>query len=115
MLNKTNRLTKRKEYGYIYKKGVVTYSNFLILYTIPTSRDHMRMGFSISKKVGKAHERNLLKRRLSEIVRANLHSIDAKHNYILVCKEGIASLSFEQLSSQVMYVFNKANMWITNE
>lgn len=115
MLNKTNRLTKRKEYGYIYKKGVVTYSNFLVLYSIPTSRKQMRIGFSISKKVGKAYKRNLLKRRLSEIVREQMAHIDQKHNYIVVAKDGTAELDFSTLKNQVLYVFKKAGMLVEVE
>lgn len=115
MLNKSNRLSKRKEYGYIYKKGVVTYSNFLVLYAVPTSRSHMRIGFSISKKVGKAYKRNLLKRRLSEIIRTNINYIDQKHNYVLVAKEGICELDFSTLTEQVMYIFKKSKSWVENE
>lgn len=115
MLNKTNRLTKRKEYGYIYKKGVVTYSNFLVLYSIPTNKTHSRIGFSISKKVGKAFKRNLVKRRLSEIIRLNLDHLNSKFNYIIVCKEGVAELDYDTLFGQVKYLFCKAEKWVENE
>lgn len=112
MLKKTNRLTKRKEFGYIYKKGTTTFSNFIGLYTVPTNKKIARIGFSISKKIGKAHTRNLIKRRLSEIVRDILPNINQNFNYIFVARENIDTLSFDDLKGQVLYLLKKADKYI---
>ena len=112
MLKKTNRLTKRKEFGYIYKKGTTVYSNFISLYFVPTNKMIARIGFSISKKIGKAHIRNLVKRRLSEIVRDILPSINNNFNYIFVAREGIDKLAFEDLKGQVLYLIKKADKYL---
>ena len=111
MLGKTNRLTKRKEFGYIYKKGTTTYSNFIGLYSVPTNKKVARIGFSISKKIGKAHTRNLVKRRLSEIIHDILPNINPNFNYIFVAREGIDKLPFEDLKGQVLYLLNKADKY----
>lgn len=115
MLKKTNRLTKRKEFGYIYKKGTTTYSNFIGLYYVPTNKKVARIGFSISKKIGKAHTRNLVKRRLSEIVRDILPNINNNFNYIFVARENIDTLSYEDLKGQVLYLLKKADKYISQE
>ena len=112
MLKKTNRLTKRKEFGYIYKKGTTTFSNFIGLYCVPTNKKIARIGFSINKKIGKAHTRNLVKRRLSEIIRDILPNINSKFNYIFVAREGIDKLSFEDLKGQVLYLLKKADKYV---
>jgi ribonuclease P protein component len=75
MLNKKFRLTKRKEFGYIYKNGKKFNTVNLTLVTIPTKLSNARFGFVLSKKVGHAFQRNKIKRQLSEIVRVNWKSL----------------------------------------
>ena len=108
MLVKENRLTKRKEFGYIYKKGRSVYSKHLMLVYVPTKLKNIRVGFSVSKKVGKAHTRNLIKRRLRAIIQDMLkQNLIKTNNYIFVANSSITELTFEELKSQVMYVLSK--------
>ncbi len=106
MLNKNNRLKKRKEFSYIYKKGDSCASKYLILWATPTKLDHVRFGFVVNKKVGKAHVRNLVKRRMRAIVREILPQVK-KNNYILVARDSLAELSFEQMKEQIVYILTK--------
>lgn len=111
MLEKENRLKKRKEFGYIYKKGKTVYSKYLMLVYVSTKLKDIRVGFSISKKIGKAHTRNLIKRRLRAIVFDLLKQNKLKtNNYIFVANVGIDNLSFEELKNQVMYLLTKENL-----
>ena len=108
MLIKENRLTKRKEFGYIYKKGRSVYSKHLMLVYVPTKLKNIRVGFSVSKKVGKAHTRNLIKRRLRAIIQDLLkQNLIKTNNYIIVANSSIVELSFEELKNQVLYVLRK--------
>lgn len=106
MLNKKFRLTKRKEFGYIYKNGKKLNSKALNLVVINTKFDHSRFGFVVSKKVGKAHVRNKIKRQISEIVRTNLQ-IFPKHNYIFVAKPEIKELTFSEIKQNVFELVEK--------
>ena len=111
MLVKENRLTKRKEFGYIYKKGRSVYSKHLMLVYVPTKFKNIRVGFSVSKKVGKAHTRNLIKRRLRAIIQDMLkQNLLKTNNYIFVANNSIVELSYEELVSQVRYVLNKEGL-----
>ncbi len=112
MLQKENRLTKRKEFGYIYKKGKSVYSKYLMLVYVPTKLKTVRVGFSISKKIGKAHIRNLVKRRLRSITLELLKQNKLKtNNYIFIANVGIDSISFEELKNQVNYLLSKESLF----
>ena len=106
MLNIKNRLKKKKEFSYIYKKGKQYYSKYLSLYTIPTKYDNIKVGFSVSNKIGNSVIRHKVKRRLSEIVRTKLSALP-KFNYIFVARLGIDSLGFDELKSEVEYLLAK--------
>ena len=103
-----HRLKLRKHFAYIYRKGKRTSSKYFTLYEVNSKFQSYKIGYSISKKHGKANKRNLLKRRLREIVRSG-DFVKPFKNYVLLAREGIAELEFLDLKKQVEYVFNKAN------
>ena len=55
MLKDVNRLKKRKEFAYLYNNGTAKHSEHLTLVYLPTKHRPLKVGFSISKKIGKAH------------------------------------------------------------
>ena len=101
MLNKKYRLKKRKEFAYIYRVGKPTHTKYLTLVSTPTKLKDFKIGFSVSKKVGKAFARNLVKRRLTEIFKPLIDNLDSKFNYVIIAKAGCAELSFEELSKEL--------------
>ena len=72
MLKKKYRLTKRKAFNYIYRVGKYKAGDNLIVNYIPTKLENCKVGFSVSKKIGKAHIRNRVKRLLREAVKTLL-------------------------------------------
>jgi ribonuclease P protein component len=57
-----------------------------------------RVGFTVSKKVGNAVERNRVRRRLREIVRlAPANRMRAGHDYVLIGRRAALGLPFERL------------------
>ncbi len=59
----------------------------------------VRVGFTVSKKVGNAPERNRVRRRLREIVRLSAaETLRRGHDYVLIGRRPALSLPFERLS-----------------
>ncbi len=99
-----HRLKKNKHFSYIYKKGKRKSTRNLTLFFLSSKYKNYRFGISISKKIGKANERNKLKRRIKEIVRTeNLPK--PYFNYIILTREGAQELTFEELKSQIIELF----------
>lgn len=101
-----HRLRKNKQFSYLYKKGEKFYTRHLILFKICSKFKNYKIGFSVSKKIGKANVRNKVKRRMKEIVRVNNFAKDY-NNYVLMAKEGIENLSFLDLRKEIEEIFNK--------
>lgn len=110
MLNKTNRLTKRKEFSYIYKNAKSVSNKNIVLFYIPTKLKNPKIGISVSKKVGKAILRNKIKRQLREIIRKLLPSLNQKYNYVFVARENISELKYTEIESNVENALKKANL-----
>ena len=58
----------------------------------------MRVGFTVSKKVGNAAERNRVRRRLREVVRLSQRAtLRAGYDYVLIGRRAALDLPFERL------------------
>jgi ribonuclease P protein component len=59
----------------------------------------VRVGFTVSKKVGGAVERNRVRRRLREVVRlSGADILRAGHDYVLIGRRAALSLPFERMT-----------------
>jgi ribonuclease P protein component len=64
-------------------------------------RDHepARFGFTVSKRVGNAVERNRVRRRLREIVRISAASrVCTGHDYVLIGRRAALALPFDRMT-----------------
>jgi ribonuclease P protein component len=57
-----------------------------------------RVGFTVSKKVGNAVERNRVRRRLREIVRLSHLPLRLGHDYVLVGRRAALNLPFARIA-----------------
>ena len=108
MLAKKNRLRKKKEFNFIYKKGEVFYSKFFTMYVTKTKYNCKKIGFSVSNKVGNSVVRHKVKRRLCEVVRLNENLLPT-NNYIFIAKQGSETLDFSQIQENFLFLLKKAN------
>ena len=100
-----HRLKKNSQFNYIYKKGERVHSENFTLFAVKSKFENYKIGFSISKKLGKANKRNLLKRRLREIVRN--FPVPTHFNFVLMAKENATALDFLELKKEVAKIFEK--------
>ena len=111
MINKTNRIRKRGEYSYIYRKSKKIHTDYFTVFLINKSYD-VKIGFSVSKKnIGKAVKRNLIKRRLSEIFRIRIPKMK-KIRFVIQAKDEILNLTFAELSEKIDSVFTENNLYL---
>ena len=79
-----------------------------MLYT--EARGRLLIGFSVSKKIGGSVTRNLVKRRMREVVRAIIPRIKNGYHLVFVAREGIVNAEFEKLKSAVALQLERAGL-----
>lgn len=110
MLKSENRLRKRKEFAYLYNNGTAKHTANLTLVYLPTKHRSLKVGFSIAKKIGKAHTRNLIKRRLRAIVRDIVPTLPDDYNVVIIAKSGVENLTLGELRNQTKQLFDKSGL-----
>lgn len=108
MLARENRLTTATDFKVAMKTGRKQSSAHLVIYTkrVETSVP-ARFGFLVSKLVGNAVHRNLVKRRLREIARGQLVPL-AGHMVVIRALPGAAELTFSALAGECIATLQKA-------
>ena len=81
----------------------------LLLYYVPGRYD-MKVGFSVSKKVGKSVVRNKVKRRLKENFRALIPSLAKGYTCLVTAKPAIADASFADIGAVLRAALIKAGL-----
>jgi ribonuclease P protein component len=67
-----------------------------------------RVGLTAGKVLGKAHERNRIKRRMREAVRHQLHELPAGVDLILHPRRSVMTMDFGKLEAEILRIFRQA-------
>lgn len=109
MLNH-ERLKKNYEFKYVYNKGKVYSNNLLVMYLVKNKTNYNRVGFSVSKKVGKSVIRNKVRRRIKEIFRLSCENIEKGYNIIFVSRVKAKEAAYKELEKAMMSLFRKSGI-----
>jgi ribonuclease P protein component len=110
MLPKRHRLTRSRDIVRVRRFGRSAGSPLLALYVLPGRNPLVRVGFSVSKKVGKATVRNQVKRRLREAVRPHLPAVRPGYDLLFVARPAAAGATFEQIGESVEYLVRRTRV-----
>ena len=112
MLKKPYRLKKRKSFNYIYRKGRHVGNDALTLVFVHAKLKypHIKIGFSVSKKVGNSVIRHKATRRMREGVKPLLPLIKPNHSLIFVAKEGVDKLKPIEIQKKMEQVLAKVQL-----
>lgn len=112
MLKNENRLRAEKDFASLFKKGRSVSEGTLTLKFAPNRKSATRVGFVVGTKVSKrATVRNLLKRRLREILRKAMPSIVPGFDVAFITRVGAANLDFQALQRIVSVLLHRARLF----
>ena len=90
------RLSRSGDFDRVYRDGRSHANRYLVLYAFPraerTGADGVRLGISVSRKVGGAVERNAVKRALREAFWALDEGFTPGHDFVIVARPDSAGL-----------------------
>ena len=111
MLPKQDRLSKEKDIMLVLRRGRRFSSPFLNLNFFKNRMSVSRFGFIVSKKVAaKPTQRNLIKRRMRNIVGKNQRDSLSGFDCLFVAKAQIKSLDYKETEEELLRLLGKAGV-----
>ena len=90
------RLSRSGDFERVYREGQSHSNRFLVVYAFPRrdqdDAEEIRLGISVSRKIGGAVERNAVKRALGEAFWSLGPSPPRAHDFVLVARPDVAGL-----------------------
>ena len=96
------RLTQRADFLAAANGVKVSTAGFVLQALGRDDGGPARVGFTVSKKVGSAVERNRVRRRLRELVRISAaDALRPSHDYVVIGRRAALSLPFEMMTQDL--------------
>jgi len=101
-------LNKNTQFSLVYDEGRSWTAKEIVLKTLPNGLDSSRFGFVVSRRVGKAVVRNLVKRRLREITRQT--PVQPGWDIIFIARIPAAKIDYKNLGKSVGKLLVRAGL-----
>jgi ribonuclease P protein component len=106
------RLRKHADYQIAYAASRKRQSSSMTWFLAPQAESENsgpRVGLTVGKVIGKAHERNRIKRRMREALRRHVHLLPAHCDLILHPRRVVLSIEFGKLETEIVRILTQAN------
>lgn len=100
----TESLKKRKDFQLVYSRGKSYANRYLVMYRMKNHTDKVRLGISVSKKVGNSVVRHRITRLIRESYRLNEEKFDAGYDYVVIARAGTKGISYSDMESALLHV-----------
>lgn len=105
-----SRLHKHADYQRVYaeakKRRSASINWFLAL---QNGASAPRVGLTVGKVIGKAHERNRIKRRMREVLRRHIAELPPGCDLVLHPQRSVLTLEFAKLEQEILRILQQAN------
>lgn len=108
---RSSRLRKHADYQRVYKESRKHFSQSMsYFFRTRTEQDNVpegpRVGLTAGRVLGKAVERNRIKRRMREVVRINLNRLPRTVDVVLHPRKSVIDMEFAKLENEVARIFS---------
>ena len=99
-MDRSYSLKRHKEFRYTYRTGRSQSGHLLTVVYAKSRTETIRIGFSVSKRVGNAVQRNRAKRRMRACISPMIGNLKGGCNIILIARPEVLDAPFTELKRQ---------------
>jgi ribonuclease P protein component len=105
-----SRLCKHADFQRVYAEGKKRRSTYMSWFLAPQGvQGTPRVGLTVGKVLGKAHERNRIKRRMREVLRRHIGQLPNGCDLVLHPQRSVLTLEFSKLEAEILRILLQAN------
>ena len=110
-MQKCYRIKKSQEIEQVMKKGVSRANPYFIVYKYAKNdNDNFRIAISVGKKIGKAVERNKVKRYIRNVTTEHKHEMNPNYDYFVIARKGVKDLDYVTFKENLEQLYKKMNI-----
>lgn len=108
-MKKEYRVKRSQDFDNIIRKKQSFANRQFVIYYQKNNLDHMRLGISVSKKLGKAFERNKIKRYIRESFKTRKELVKS-YDIIVIVRPGAKDMPFLEFGNSIDHVLKDQNL-----
>jgi ribonuclease P protein component len=114
-MKQEQRLRRSDDFQRVRHLGQSRTNTMMVLAYLPNNLDHNRVGFVVSKRLGRAVKRNRIKRQMREAVRSQMAGLKPGFDLVFIARQPIKEASFTEISQVIMYLLKLASLLCNQE
>jgi len=106
-----HKLKKNNEFKKVYE-GKYYVEKYVVMYIIKNNYVLNRVGFSVSRKIGKSVVRNRVKRLMKEAYRKHASNLKQGYDMVFTARAGSGSTDFSQIERDIVSILKRSRLLI---
>jgi ribonuclease P protein component len=113
-MHSKHRLRSNADFRRIRSEGRSLVHPLLVISTLPNGLQYSRFGFAVGRRIGKAAERNRVKRRMRESVRIKLQKgeIAGGWDVVVIARHPVHQATFRQVDEAIGVILGRAGLMV---
>ena len=103
-MNGYESLKSNMNFQNVYKNGRSYANKYLVMYVLENRTDNLRVGISVSKKVGNSIVRHRLTRLIRESVRLNSGKIAKGYDLVVIARASLKGKNYSETESALLHL-----------
>jgi ribonuclease P protein component len=111
-MRRKHRLRANADFQRVRREGRSLAHPLLVILTLANGLEHSRFGFAVGRRIGKAVDRNRIKRRMRELVRVRVQKgeIAAGWDVVFIARHPMRDASFHQVDEAIGLMLRRAGL-----
>ena len=105
-------LKENKDFRRLYHRGKSYVSPVLVTYVMKNRKAGLRIGFTTSKKIGIAVQRNRSRRIMREAFRLIAPELKTGYDFVFVARSAINEKKYSDVEAAMINLFKKAGIYL---
>jgi ribonuclease P protein component len=107
------RLRRNSDFQQVRQNGKFYASPLMVLAFLRNELNHSRFGFVVNKRLGKAVQRNKIKRRMREATRLRIPQIQPGFDLVFIARQPICQASYAEIEQSLERLLKKSGLLLS--